>query len=270
MMNNEVLISRIGMACSDAKRLAILEILEFLVRYPEVHRRLKISKTRRSDGSIVLNGYKLSEPLAIFTYSDTEEPEIEIQKGSKMTKEEVEKYLEEGSIPTIKAVEIYTRSTPMHDVIKQVLNGKGFKPNMTSVKAFKLLAKIGDSSMTRSLAILPVVLNKLSYGLGDNGELPYKDFLKKNPISTDKIVRAMTMVWTIIEYEENELLKKFGATEENVPCLRDQLLEYGDTYTEAARKLAGKMSIAGKQPLFLTVATSIRNSMVQRNLYLRD
>ena len=259
------------MACSDAKRLAILEPLEFLIWHPEAHRYLKISKAKRIDGSIVLNGYKLSEPLAIFTYSDAEEPEVEIQEGSKMTKEEVEIYLEKGGlIPTIKAVEIYTRGTPMHDVIKQVVDGKGFKPNMTSVKAFKLLAEIGDSSMTRSLAILPVVLNKLAYGLGDNGELPYKDFLKKNPIGTDKIVRAMSMVWTIIEYEENELLKKFGATEENVPCLRDQLLEYGDTYTEAARKLAGKMSIAGKQPLFLTVATSIRNSMVQRNLYLRD
>ena len=260
-MSNANLTGSFGEAYSDAKRAAVSELATFIARCrhekPDVLRPLKIKCRRNKKGKKVVTGYKLSEPLYI-----EGDPE-----HSKMTEKEVKEYLERGFIPTLDAVEICTRGSDMHDTVAAALNGQPYTSEKSSQDVICLLATTNQQSTL--LKGLAVVLDLLPDDSEEKG-LQYADFLKENKISVDKIINALNMEWLAITYEENEVLKALGATKENVPCLREQLLAYGDRFVDSAGKICGKSSLARRYLCYLTIIAAFCERSYRHNTYLRD
>ena len=266
---SNVTLTRIGNAYSDAKRVAVSELATFIARCkqenPDVLRPLKIKCRRNKDGKEIVTGYKLSEP--IYIEGDTEH--------SKMSKEEVEKYRKYSLIPALDAVEICTRGSDMHDTVAAALNGRPYESKNDSQDVIDLLAIIRVPRQLTAITPtilkgLPVVLDLLQDTDSEEKGLQYSDFLKKNKISVDKIINAMSVEWLAVSYEENEMLKIFGATGENVPCLREQLLDHGDRFVDSAGKICGKSSLARKYLCYLTIIAAFCEKIYRHNTYLRD
>ena len=263
-MSNVALTARIGSVYSDAKRIAVSELASFIVKckreVPDALRPLKIKCRRNKDGKEIVTGYKLSEPLYI--EGDAEH--------SKMTKEEHKKYQKDGFIPNWDAVEICTRGSDMHDTVTAALNGLPYEPKNDSQDMIDLLAITRVPQQSTLLKGASTILDLLPDTDGREKGLQYSDFLNKNPISVDKIVNAMNMEWLAVAYEENEILKTFGATTKNVPCLREQLLSHGDRFVESAGKICGKSSLARKYLCYLTIIAAFCEKIYNHNTHLRD
>ena len=266
---SNVTLTRIGNAYSDAKRVAVSELATFIAKCkqenPDVLRPLKIKYRRNKNGKEIVTGYKLSEP--IYIEGDAEH--------SKMSEEEVEKYRKCCLIPALEAVEICTRGSDMYGTVAAALNGRPYKPKSSSQDVIDLLAitRVPQQFIATTPTILkglPVVLDLLQDTDSEEKGLQYSDFLKKNKISVDKILHAMSVEWLAVSYEENEMLKVFGATTEDAPCLREQLLAHGDRFVDSAGKICGKSSLARKYLCYLTIITAFCERIYRHNTYLRD
>ena len=232
--------------------LAVAELLE-VTRFTGICRDSRIKVTRRGN-KVTIADDKFGT-LATVEVEDDKQLScariVDISPTSLLTEDEIASLLDsagEYSLPVTTSVEVFTRNQPrLNEAVKSALGYKKPQFNVSAKEAMDLLEKTGSNSV-RMLTVLPTALDDISNKHGADLPVNYRNFLKDTPIGADKIVRALRLIWRIIDIEEEDLLER--AAKGNLSaiisngCLKDKLKESRKNY-DAARKIVGKMCITG-------------------------
>ena len=175
----------------------------------------------------------------------------------------------DGLIPIEAAVEIYSRGTEIHSLVKENLSGKPTKITSTVKGVTGLINCVSNCDQVRMLTALIDALDNYQNEPKVYLYPTYKDFLTDNPFGTDKIVHALCVnYWTIVNEERCVL----GTSDDEPRAqLRDIILKMGPRYTEAVRKIAGKALLTGSMfPVITLKASKIRLDLLSRPMHFVD
>ena len=280
-------------AYSDLKVLAAEEILQ-LTR-SEFCKPLKLTVCEsEKDGKkrVTVTGDKVGT-LATLQFEGKKWIALE---GSKMTLEEFETYTDpelvaeimsndatgaygedavmpDGLVPIVEAVEIYSRDTDVHKLVKDYMTNSIGKISSSVSGIAELISSIDNVDQTRMLTALIDALDNRQNEPNTYLESTYKDFLKANPFGADKIVHALCVDYWTISDEEWRLLEspKSKVTNKGRTPLREIILKKGARYTEAVRKIAGKAVITGTiYPTITLKVAKIRLDILFRPMFFAD
>ena len=175
--------------------------------------------------------------------------------------------LPDGLIPIAEAVEIVSRDMgSIHDLITGYLDGSLPKPLLTVKEVNKLISDIGDPDKTRMLQALAIALDKVRNSPGVNSSLTYENFLIEHPFGADKLLHALCVDYWVINHEQ----KVLTSTNALRSSLREKIVYEGVRYTEAIRKVVGKMVLAGFIPWVSLEVMQIREELINRPMFFRD
>lgn len=220
---------------------------------------------------VALEGSKMT-PEEFETYTDPALVEEIMSNDTTKTYEE-DALAPDGLIPIAEAVEIYSRNTEIHGLVKDYLSRKAAKITSSVSGVAGLISSIGNADQTRMLTALIDALDNRQNEPNVYMESTYTDFLTANPFGADKIVHALYVdYWTISDEEWRllELPRSKTTFRDRIP-LRDIILKKGNRYTEAVRKIAGKAMITGTiYPIITIKAAKIRLDILFRPMFFSD
>lgn len=173
----------------------------------------------------------------------------------------------DGLIPITEAVEIVSRGSDVHDLVTGYIDGSLSKPSLTVKEVNDLISAIGNPDQTRMLLALASALDKVRNEPGVSSGLAYENYLIANPFGADKLVHSLCVDYWTIDHEKMVLVNDSHVSRAS---LRELIVEKGDRYTEAIRKVVGKMVFAGVIPWVSLEAMQIRKELISRPMFLRD
>ena len=173
----------------------------------------------------------------------------------------------DGLIPISVAVEIVSRGMDVHEFVTGYLDGSLPKPALTVKEVNDLISAIGNPDQTRMLLALASALDKVRNAPGVSSSLTYENFLIANPFGADKLVHSLCVDYWTIDHEKMVLVNDSHVSRAS---LRELIVEKGVRYTEAIRKVVGKMVLAGVIPWVSLEAMQIRWELISRPMFFRD